>query len=78
MANSLKVITIAEIKVFERDKEKWKRDKEKWKWRGSLVLMVMRGDSCSEGCGFKSQHRKLDGHFSHVFFVKNCNVFLKR
>ena len=41
-------------------------------------LMVMRGDSCSEGCGFKSQHRKLDGHFSHVFFVKNCNVCLKR
>ena len=26
-------------------------------------LMVMGGDSCSDGRGFKSQHRILDGHF---------------
>ena len=24
----------------------------------------------SEGRGFESQHRKLDGNFSHVFVVK--------
>ena len=40
--------------------------------------MVMGGDSCSEGCGFESQHRILDGHFSHLFVVKICNVCLKR
>ena len=25
--------------------------------------MVMGGDSCAEGCGFKSQHHILNGHF---------------
>ena len=33
-------------------------------------LVVMREESCSEGCGFKSQHWILDGHFSHLFVVK--------
>ena len=33
--------------------------------------MVMGGDSCSEGCGFESQHCILDGH---LFVVKNCTV----
>ena len=32
--------------------------------------MVMGGDSCSEGRGFESHHRLLDGHISHVFVVK--------
>ena len=34
--------------------------------------MVMGGDSCSEGRGFESMHRKLDGHniFSHIFVVR--------
>ena len=36
----------------------------------------MGGDSCSEGCGFKSQYCVLDGHFSHWFVIKNCNVCL--
>ena len=40
--------------------------------------MVMRGDTRSEGCGFKSQHRILDGHFSQIFAVKHLNVCLKR
>ena len=40
--------------------------------------MVMGGDSHSEGCGFKSRYRILDGHFSHIFVVKICNVCLKR
>ena len=30
----------------------------------------MGGDSCSEGCGFKSQQCILDEHFSHLFVVK--------
>ena len=33
-------------------------------------LVVMGEDSCSKGCGFKSQHHILDGHFSHIFVVK--------
>ena len=37
---------------------------------GSPGLMVMGGDSCSEGCGFKSQHYILDGHFSTFICVK--------
>ena len=30
----------------------------------------MGGDSCSTGREFESQHRILDGHFSHLFVVK--------
>ena len=38
---------------------------------GSPGLVVgMGGDSCSEGCGFESQHRILDGHVSHLFVIK--------
>ena len=37
---------------------------------GSLGLVVMGGNSCTDGCGFESQHHILDGHFSHVFGVK--------
>ena len=37
---------------------------------GSLCLVVMVGDSCSKGRGFKSQHHILEGHFSHLFVVK--------
>ena len=33
--------------------------------------VVMGGDSRYRGHGFKSQHRILDGHFSH-FTEKNC------
>ena len=39
-------------------------------WGGSPGLVIMGGDSCSEGPGFESQHRILDGHFSHLFAVK--------
>ena len=47
---------------------------------GSPGLVVMGGDSRSEGCGFESQCHILDGHdiFSHIFVVKICNVCLKR
>ena len=41
-------------------------------------LVVMGGDSCSEGRGFKSQHRILDGHFFTFICCKNCNVCLKK
>ena len=36
----------------------------------SRGLVVMGGDSCSEGCRFESQHHMLDGHFWHIFVVK--------
>ena len=45
---------------------------------GSPGLVVMGGDSHSEGCGFESRLHILDGHFSHIFVVKICNVCLKR
>ena len=45
---------------------------------GSLGLVVMGGDSCSEGCGFKSQHCILEGHFSHLFVVKIVMFVLKK
>ena len=38
---------------------------------GSPGLVVMGGDSCSKGHEFESWHRILDGHFSHLFVVKN-------
>ena len=34
-------------------------------------LVVMGGDSFSKGRKFESQHRTLDGHFSHEFVVEN-------
>ena len=37
---------------------------------GSPGLVVMGGDSWSECHLFESQHRILDGHFSHIFVVK--------
>ena len=40
--------------------------------------MVMGRDSRSEGRGFESRHRKLDGHFFTYISCKNCNVCLKR
>ena len=43
---------------------------------GSPGLVVTGEGSCSEGHGFESQHRILDGHFSHLFVVEN--VLLKR
>ena len=45
---------------------------------GSPGLVVMGGESCSEGRGFKSRYHILDGHFSHIFVVKICNFCLKR
>ena len=32
---------------------------------GSPGQVVMRENSCSKCCGFESQRRILDGHFSH-------------
>ena len=33
--------------------------------------MVMGDESGSKGRGFESRRRLLDGHFSHLFVVKN-------
>ena len=38
--------------------------------------VVIGGDSCSKGHGFESQHRLLDGHFSHLFVVKIVIMFV--
>ena len=43
---------------------------------GRPCLVVMREDSCSEGRGFETRHRILDGHFSHVFVVKIGMMFV--
>ena len=45
---------------------------------GSPGLVVMGRDSRSEGRGFESRHRILDGHFFTCICCKNCNVCLKR
>ena len=45
---------------------------------GSHGLVVMGGDSFSEGRGFKSWHRILDGYFFTFTCCKNCIVCLKR
>ena len=34
-------------------------------------LVIMGDDLCLRGRGFKSGRRILDGHFSHIFVVKN-------
>ena len=36
----------------------------------SPFLVVMEGDSCSEGSGFESQNHLMDGHLSHLLVVK--------
>ena len=46
---------------------------------GSPVLVVIERDSCSEGHGFNSRYRILDGHFFTYICCKNCSgVCLKR
>ena len=57
-----------------------KKDKKKKLivFGGSPGLVVMRGDSCSDGCGFKSQLSLLDGHLFTYICFQNCNVCLKR
>ena len=37
---------------------------------GALCLVVMLGDSCSDGCGFESQHDILDG----ISKFAKCNL----
>ena len=41
-------------------------------------VMVMGGDSCLRGFGFKSQLRILNGHFIALICCKNYIVCLKR
>ena len=45
---------------------------------GSPGLVVMGGDSRSEGHGFESSTIYWMDIFSHIFVVKICNVCLKR
>ena len=41
-------------------------------------LVIIGGDSCSDGYGFESQHCILDGHFFTYLCCRNCNVCSKR
>ena len=41
-------------------------------------LVVMGGDSCSKGCGFKSRHCILGGHFLLIFVVKIVMMFVSK
>ena len=43
---------------------------------GNPGLVVMGGDSCSEGRGLESRHCKLDGYFSHIFVVISVMMFV--
>ena len=43
---------------------------------GSPVLVVMGGDSFTEGRWFEFRHSILDGHFSHIFVVKIVIMFV--
>ena len=43
---------------------------------GSPGLVAMGDDTCSRGCGFKSQHQVLDGYFFTLICCKNCIVCL--
>ena len=43
---------------------------------GSPGLLVMGGDSCSEGCGFESRYRILDGHFFTLICYKIVLMFV--
>ena len=45
---------------------------------GNLGLLVMGGDSCSEGQGFETQHRTLDEYFFTYNCSKDCKVCLKK
>ena len=52
---------------------------KKHRMGGSPGLVAMLGDSRSDGCGFKTWHYMLDGHFFTYNCFKNCNdVCLKR
>ena len=63
-----------------RKKER-KKEREKQRIRevgGSHGLVVMGGDSCSEGRGFESHHSMLDGPFVTYICCKIVYVCLKR
>ena len=49
------------------------RKSYKWSLRG---IVVMGGDSSSEGFGFESRYRILDRHFSQIFVVKIVMMFV--
>ena len=45
---------------------------------GSPGLVVMGGDSYSEGRGFESRHHILDRHFFTFICSKNCNSLFEK
>ena len=58
-------------KTFCRKSRKYSwNNKNKQLLKQQTVLVVMGGDSNSEGHGFESQHWILDGHFTHCLLYK--------
>ena len=53
-------------------------DSKHFRHGGCPGLVVMWGNSCSEGRGFESQHRILDWHFVACICCKCCIVCLKK
>ena len=62
------------MRVRERVREREKTERERM--GRSPGLVVMGGDSCTEGRGFESCHHILEGHFSHIFVVKFVLMFV--
>ena len=55
---------------------KWKKSPNLVTLGGSPGLVVMGGDSCTEGCGFESQHCILAGHFFTLICCKIVLMFV--
>ena len=50
--------------------------KNRQRFGASPGLVVMEGDSCSEGRGFESLNYILDGHLSYYFVAKIVLMFV--
>ena len=60
----MQVLNTFKITFFNKDSKYYSQG-------GSPGLVVMGGDSHSEGHGFESLHRILDGHFFSYICCKN-------
>ena len=61
------------MRVRERVREREKTERERM--GRSPGLVVMGGDSCTEGRGFGSWHHILERHFSQIFIVNSVLMF---
>ena len=75
LAASNKILFHGLCQYFGERKSFWQKI---CRWAGSPGLVVMGRDSFSKGCGFKSLHHIMDGHFFAYICCKNCNVCLEK